>query len=76
MFPVFDEQFIGGSNCRVVCLYQWNVIVNSFFSMCEHGSSVYSVGFIPLFLNNLNFGSLCAKNGCKLIRYRSKLSRD
>ena len=31
------------------------MIVNSFFSMCEKGSSVYSVCFFPLFYNNLNW---------------------
>ena len=54
-FSLFDDQFIGGNNCRVVCLYKWNVIVNSFFSMCEQGSSVYSVCIFPLFYNDLNW---------------------
>ena len=53
-FALFDDLFICRNNCRVVCLYQWNVIVNGFFSMCEQGSSVYFVYFIPLFKNNLN----------------------
>ena len=39
----------------VVCLYQWNVIVNSFLSMCEQGSSVYSACSIPLLQNKLNW---------------------
>ena len=49
VFPFFDDQFISGNNCRVVCAYKWNVIVNSFFAMCEQGSSVYFACFIPLF---------------------------
>ena len=29
-FPHFEDQYIGGNNCRVVCVYKWNVIVNSY----------------------------------------------
>ena len=35
-------------------MYMWNVIVNRFHSLCEQGSSVYSV-FPPIVLNNINW---------------------
>ena len=54
VFPLFDVKFIGGSNCRVVCVYKWNVIVIGLFVMFEHVGSVYSFCFLPLLKNDLN----------------------
>ena len=31
LFPLYDDQFISGHNCMVVCICKWNVIVNGFF---------------------------------------------
>ena len=55
VFPLFDDHSIGGNNCRVACMYKYNVVVNSFFSMCEQGRSLYNFCVFSLFQNKLNW---------------------